>query len=152
MLTTLAACGGAGGGTPALPFEDGNPPPAPSSGTGVPSATGEVQPEPTTTSTAPPPALPEDDILARPSAPERNESRTNWFPGEPNLTPPPLPGEDDPAAIAGEIPGHQGLGGGPPQPVPEPEEVLLFLMGAATLLIVLWRNGIFARSEVADGA
>ena len=33
------------------------------------------------------------------------------------------------------------------QPVPEPEEVALFLMGAALLLFVLWRRGVFDRPE-----
>ena len=144
-IAALSACGGGGGGSDlaASAFGDSGPPPAPPGG-----PRGAVPDDIATIPPAPPPQLPTlEDITNTPRPTKQDEAPAPWFPGEPNVTPPALPNE-----VHLEQPGHQSLGGGgPPQPVPEPEEVVLFLMGATLLLVTLWRRGVF-ENDVPDAA
>ncbi len=77
------------------------------------------------------------------------EPSAGWFPGEPNNAgPPALPppyqsdllSEEGTEATAAYLSG--GPPGGPGQPVPEPETVILFTMAGGVLLVTLWRRGL----------
>ena len=168
-LVVLSACGGGGGEQAEVVTATPPTVPPPFGGGGLLPVT-EAEEEQILSTPGGPPALPGYLLPGDPYA--RREPITAWFPGEPDFTPPQtgmdqfgkkgLGASPGPGILAPNVNNNGGqvvtqvtlgpnaIGGGPgQQPVPEPETVVLFTLGAAFVVFTLWRRGLLTRGRTA---